>query len=35
VVLLLPAAWAGLWAGNRVHVSVMPATMARMIGAAL
>jgi uncharacterized membrane protein YfcA len=35
VVLLLPAAGAGLWVGKRVHVSVTPATMARMIGAAL
>jgi uncharacterized membrane protein YfcA len=35
VVLLLPVAWAGLWAGNRVHTSVTPAMVARMIGAAL
>jgi len=35
VALLLPVAFAGLWAGNRAHVSVAPATMSRMIGAAL
>src|SRR5215471_6618799 len=35
VMLLLPVAWAGVWVGNRVHGSVTPATMARMIGAAL
>jgi len=35
VMLLLPVAWVGLWVGNRVHGSVPPATMARMIGAAL
>ena len=35
VVLLLPVAWAGVWVGNRAHGSVTPATMARMIGAAL
>src|SRR5262245_36564414 len=35
VVVLLPVAWAGLWAGNRAHVSVTPTTMARLIGAAL
>jgi len=33
--LLLPVAWAGVWVGNRVHGSVSPATMARLIGAAL
>lgn len=33
--LLLPVAWAGLWAGHRVHVRVAPATVARLIGAAL
>lgn len=33
--LLLPVAFAGLWLGNRAHVSVAPATMSRMIGAAL
>jgi len=35
VMLLLPVACAGVWVGNRVHGSVTPATMARMIGAAL
>ena len=35
VMLLLPVAWAGVWVGNRVHGSVTPATMARMIGGAL
>ena len=35
VVFLLPVAWAGLWVGNRAHGSVTPATMARLIGAAL
>jgi uncharacterized membrane protein YfcA len=35
VVSLLPVAWAGLWVGNRAHVSVTPAMLARMIGAAL
>jgi len=35
VMLLLPAAGAGLWVGDRVHLSVAPATMARVIGAAL
>jgi uncharacterized membrane protein YfcA len=33
--LLLPAAWAGVWLGNRVHLRVPPETTARMIGAAL
>ena len=35
VVSLLPVAWAGLWVGNRAHLSFTPAMMARMIGAAL
>ena len=35
VAMLLPVAWAGLWLGNRAHVRVGPATMARVIGAAL
>jgi uncharacterized protein len=35
VAFLLPVAWAGLWVGNRAHGSVAPATMARVIGAAL
>ena len=34
-ILLLPVAGAGLWVGNRVHLSVAPAMMARVIGAAL
>ena len=35
VAVLLPVAWAGLWAGHRVHVRLAPATVARLIGAAL
>lgn len=35
VMLLLPVAWAGVWVGNRVHGSVSPPTIARLIGAAL
>jgi uncharacterized membrane protein YfcA len=35
VVLLLPVAAAGLWLGNRAHVSLPPAMVARAIGAAL
>src|SRR5262249_22729394 len=35
VMLLLPVAWAGVLVGDRVHWSVTPATMARMICAAL
>ena len=35
VMLTLPVAWAGLWVGNRAHVSLAPAMMARLIGAAL
>jgi uncharacterized membrane protein YfcA len=35
VLFLLPVALAGLWLGNRVHVSVPPTTMARVMGAAL
>ena len=35
VMLLLPVAWAGVWVGNRAHVSVTPTMMARVIGAAL
>jgi len=34
-IFLLPIAFAGVWVGNRVHVSVPPAMMARMIGGAL
>jgi hypothetical protein len=35
VLLLLPVAGAGVWLGNRVHGSVPPALMARLIGATL
>jgi uncharacterized membrane protein YfcA len=35
VALLLPVAWMGVWAGNRVHVRVAPATTARIVGAVL
>jgi uncharacterized protein len=35
VIVLLPVAWAGVWIGHRVHVSVAPATMARTIGVVL
>jgi uncharacterized membrane protein YfcA len=35
VVVLLPVAWAGVWAGHRVHVRVPPTMMTRAIGAAL
>jgi uncharacterized protein len=35
VMVLLPVAGVGLWVGNRVHLSVAPATMARVIGAVL
>ena len=33
--LLLPVAWTGVWVGNRVHVRVARATVARLVGAAL
>jgi uncharacterized protein len=33
--LLLPAAWAGLWLGNHLHVRLPPAMLARAIGAVL
>ena len=33
--LLLPVACAALWVGNRVHVRLAPAAMARVVGAAL
>ena len=33
--ILLPVAWAGVWAGNRVHVRLAPPTIARTIGAVL
>lgn len=35
VVLLLPAAWTGLWVGHRVHLRVAPAMLARIIAATL
>ena len=35
VALLLPVAWAGVWAGHRVHMRLAPATVARIIGAVL
>jgi hypothetical protein len=33
--LLLPVAWAGVWTGNRVHLGVAPAKLARIVGAVL
>ncbi|PYN01621.1 MAG: sulfite exporter TauE/SafE family protein [Candidatus Rokuibacteriota bacterium] len=33
--LLLPVAWAGVWTGNRVHMGMAPATLARIVGAVL
>jgi uncharacterized membrane protein YfcA len=35
VAMLLPVAWAGLWAGHRVHLRLGPALIARIIGATL
>ena len=35
VALLLPVAWGGVWAGNRLHVRVTATTAARLVGAAL
>ena len=35
VAILLPIAWAGVWAGHRVHVRLAPAVIARIIGAVL
>jgi uncharacterized protein len=35
VAILLPIAWAGVWAGNRVHVRLAPAVIARIIGTVL
>jgi uncharacterized membrane protein YfcA len=32
---LLPVAWAGVWAGHRVHVRMAPATVVRVVGAVL
>jgi uncharacterized protein len=35
VAVLLPVAWAGVWAGHRAHLRLAPATAARIIAAAL
>ena len=35
VMAALPVAWAGLWAGNRLHLRIAPAVIARIIGAML
>jgi uncharacterized membrane protein YfcA len=35
VVVLLPVAWTGVWVGHRLHLRVAPATVARLVGAAL
>lgn len=35
VAILLPVAWAGVWAGNRVHVRIAPRAIERIIGAVL
>jgi hypothetical protein len=35
VAFLLPVAWAGVWTGNRLHVRLAPATVARLIAALL
>ena len=35
VAILLPVAWAGVWAGHRAHLRRAPATAARIIAAAL
>lgn len=35
VTILLPVAWIGVWAGNRVHVRAPPATVARVVAVAL
>jgi len=35
VALLLPVAWAGVWAGHRAHLRLAPATAARIIAATL
>jgi uncharacterized membrane protein YfcA len=35
VALSLPVAWAGVWAGHRVHLRSAPATVARIIGGVL
>jgi hypothetical protein len=33
--MLLPVAWAGVWAGHRLHLRLTPTTAARIIAAAL
>jgi uncharacterized membrane protein YfcA len=33
--ILFPVAWAGVWTGNRVHIHVAPAKVARIVGAVL
>ena len=35
VMAALPVAWAGLWAGNRLHLRMAPAVIARIIAAVL
>jgi uncharacterized membrane protein YfcA len=35
VAILLPVAWAGVWAGHRVHVRLPPVVVARIIGSVL
>ena len=35
VACLLPVAWAGVWAGDRAHVRLAPATVTRLIAGAL
>ena len=35
VAVLLPVAWAGVWAGHRAHLRLAPPTAARIIAAAL
>jgi uncharacterized membrane protein YfcA len=35
VTILLPVAWIGVWVGNRLHVRAAPATVARVVAAAL
>ncbi|HET9490095.1 MAG TPA: sulfite exporter TauE/SafE family protein [Methylomirabilota bacterium] len=35
VTILLPMAWIGVWVGNRLHVRAAPATVARVVAAAL
>jgi uncharacterized membrane protein YfcA len=35
VAILLPVAWAGVWAGHRAHLRLAPATAARIVAATL